>query len=45
MLDLLCKHYKQDATWVLKEGMRRMFDQDVKPELMHKAITQALDEE
>ena len=44
MLDLLCKHYKQDATWVLKEGMRRMFDQDVKPALIDKAISRELKE-
>ncbi len=45
LLELLRKHYNQGNTWLIKEGLRRMFDQDVKPELMHKAITQALDEE
>ena len=44
LLELLRKHYNQGNTWLIKEGLRRMFDQDVKPALIDKAISRELNE-
>ena len=43
MLELLRKHYGQGNTWLIKEGLRRMFEADVKPALIEDAIKRELE--